>query len=124
MFHLQYSTKHICVAEKSRPKFCFVKLYFASTVPQKGTIYHQIEKYRILGSLLDTNYLQKLVISLDNMWLSLSGKIKSQTTYVSIRKIPMHLVKFSLHSLIGQRLCAKSHGPCFSRKQSSTFTLT
>jgi hypothetical protein len=74
--------------EKSHPKFCFVKLYSASTVPQKGTIYHQMEKYRIMGSLLDTNYLEKLVISLDNVWFSLSGKVNSQTTYVSIGKSP------------------------------------
>jgi len=90
MFHLQNFHKAYMRRgkKKSHPKFCFVKLYFAWIVPQKGTIYHQMEKYRIIGSLLDTNYLQKLAISLDNVWFSLSGKVDSQTTYVSIKKIP------------------------------------
>lgn len=49
-----------------------------------------------------------------------SKRESKQPDNVSIRKIPMHLVKFSL----GQRLRVKSHGPCFSRKQIPMFTLT
>jgi len=74
------------------------KNYYASAMWYKRRICRSVEKYHIVYSVLHKNKIQKLVLFLNDVWLTLSRNVNGLTC-VGVMKIAVHFVNFFLHYL-------------------------